>query len=318
MKTLFPALLFFLFLPFPLAAEAEKEAVDLESLKHPRQPALFRVAGPDLKEPSYLFGTIHLADPRVTTLHPEAEKAFKRADRFYAEIDLAPEKQMAAAALFLRKDGKTLTGSIGPELSQKLNEALSDINPALTTAPLNPLKTWVMAAQLPMLKLQIEGKEALDQALYRRAKESGKKVSGLETLESQLKIFDDLEEKAQIALLRSTLEFMAKERKEGEDSMQEMVEAYLTGNVPEIGKLVTRMTTETNELDEEMKEVSADLIQKLLPDRNRSMTETIAATLKEFPEESHFFAVGAGHYSGETAIQKLLAQKGYTVTPLFE
>jgi uncharacterized protein YbaP (TraB family) len=158
----------------------------------------------------------------------------------------------------------------------------------------------------------------MDAILYQRAQAAGKKVAGLETIESQTKIFDDLGEKAQIALLRSTMGIMAKEREEGEDSVEEMVELYLTGNVPEIGKLVTKMIAETNELDDEMKKVSADLLKKLLPDRNRSMTESIATALKEFPEESHFFAVGTGHYSGNTAIQKLLAQKGYTVTPLFK
>ena len=38
----------------------------------------------------------------------------------------------------------------------------------------------------------------------------------------------------------------------------------------------------------------------------------------ENPESSQFFAVGAAHYTGKSAIQDLLTKKGYTITPAFK
>ena len=79
MKTKLMAL--FLIFPFLINAEDKKkiEAIDTSKLKHPVKPALWKVEGKDLTKPSYLFGTIHLGDPRVVKLHPKAEKTAKRA-----------------------------------------------------------------------------------------------------------------------------------------------------------------------------------------------------------------------------------------------
>ncbi len=48
------------------------------------------------------------------------------------------------------------------------------------------------------------------------------------------------------------------------------------------------------------------------------MPDTIAKVHSEKPENSHFFAVGAAHYTGATANQDLLTKKGYTITPAFK
>lgn len=40
--------------------------------------------------------------------------------------------------------------------------------------------------------------------------------------------------------------------------------------------------------------------------------------MKADPGKSHFFAVGAAHYTGNLAVQDLLTKKGYKITPFFE
>lgn len=300
-------------------AFAQKEAVpaDLEELKHPKHPALFKIEGKKLTKPSYLFGTIHLGDARLTTLHPEAEKAFRAADRFYGEIDLAPAKMLGVAGLMMRQDGATLSKSIGPELTAKLDAELKAINPALSSAPFNPMKTWVITSQLPVLEFQFEGKQALDFVLYDRAMKAGKEVAGLETIESQLKIFDDLTEKEQILMLRSTLDQMAEERKNGKNTTKRLIELYLTAALPELGTFFKETMVLGDDEDAAMKELNARFLKTLLDDRNLKMAQSISAALLDKPGETHFFAVGAAHYTGATAIQDLLLKEGYTVTPLF-
>jgi uncharacterized protein YbaP (TraB family) len=309
-------LLTVLFLACSFTAQAkEEQAIDPANLQHPVKPALWRIEGKDLKKPSYLFGTLHLGDPRVTTLHPDAEKAFTASDHFYAEIDLDPAKQMELMPKLMRKDGKTLSGSIGPDLTKELDTALKSINPALDATPFEPMKTWVIAMTLPVLELQIKGKKALDAVLFERAQEEKKTVGALETADSQLKIFDDLNEEEQISILKSSIDTMAREKEEGKNSTKNLLNLYLTRDVPEIGKFVKKMMEEENFGN---KELSARLMKTLLDDRNITMTETIAKALSGKPANSHFFAVGAAHYTGATAIQDLLTKKGYTITPAFK
>ena len=305
---------FLVIAPF-LATAKEAKKIDVEKLKHPVKPALWKIEGKDLKKPSYLFGTIHLGDPRVTTLHPEAEKAFQAADHFYAEIDMDPAKQVAIAPLLMRADDKTLSESIGPKLTKRLNKALKSINPDLDTKAFEPMKTWVITITLPMLRAQLSGDQPLDSVLYERAMKDEKKVGGIETAESQLKIFDDLTEGEQKTLLKETLKSLKREEAEGKDSLKEILELYLTSDVTKIGEMMKKLMEEDMGKNEEL---GRRLLKSLLDDRNVTMTETIAKKLSENPESSQFFAVGAAHYTGKSAIQDLLTKKGYTITPAFE
>lgn len=317
MKSLFLVHLSLFLLAALAFAQKDLGPADLGRLKHPRHPALFKIEGKKLTKPSYLFGTIHLGDPRVTTLHPEVEKAFRSADRFYAEIDLAPAKMLGGAGLMMRKDGSTLSKSIGPELTAKLDLELKAINPALSSAPFDPMKTWVMTSQLPLLQFQFEGKQALDFVLFERATKAGKEVAGLETIESQLKIFDDLTEKEQVLMLRSTLDLMAEERKNGKNTTKKLLDLYLTANLPDLGTFLKETMAMGDKEDPAFKELNERFLKSLLDDRNVKMAAAMDESLADKPHDVHFFAVGAAHYVGPNAIQKLLTKKGYTITPLF-
>ena len=136
----------------PATLLAEQPAKDpLAGLKHPSRACLWKVEGKALTKPSWLFGTIHIGDPRVTTLHPRAEEAFDALDVFYAEIDLDPAAQAALLPLMMRKDSKTLSEAIGPELSKELDATLKSINPEASAEPFQPLKTWVVTMTLNVM-----------------------------------------------------------------------------------------------------------------------------------------------------------------------
>lgn len=300
--------------PF-LALAKKPAAIDATKLKHPVKPALWKIEGKDLTKPSYLFGTVHLGDARITTLHPKAEKAFQTSDRFYAEIDMDPARQVAIAPLLMRTDGKVLSESIGPKLTKRLNKALKVINPDLDSKAFEPMKTWVVTMALPTLKLGLSGEKALDAVLYERAIGDEKKVGGIETVESQLKIFNDLTEKEQISLLSDSLKAMKKEQAEGKDSVKELLDLYLTSDVRKIGEMIKEHMENDMGKNEEL---GRRLMKTLLDDRNITMTDTIDKKLSEHPGSSQFFAVGAAHYTGKSAIQDLLTKKGYTITPAFK
>lgn len=279
----------------------------------PDQPFLWRVEGNGLEKPSYLFGTIHLSNERIAQLHPAAARAFDGADTFYAEISMELPDQMAGAVLMMRRDGKKLSESIGPELTAQLTEQLQAIQPGLDIAILQPMKTWAAAMMVVMLPHQLEGREALDMILWNRAKAGGKSLAGLEEIADQIAAFETLDEAEQVIYLRETLATLA----DAEDLMAKMIAAYEGGDDAALEKLLAESMQLDGE-DEEVKKISERLVASLLTTRDIQMAATIHRILTENPAKSHFFAIGAAHYLGDESIRKHLAAKGYTITRIRE
>ncbi len=297
----------------PFFASAEQN-IGLADLKHPVKACLYKIEGKTLQTPSYLFGTIHLADPRVVNLHPKAESAFLDSDIFYSEIDLDLAAQLKIAPLIMRKDGKKLTEAIGPELADKLNVTLKNINPALSLTPFESLKTWVIAVTLPLLENQLMAKKPLDTILYQRAIDQKKKTAALETADSQVQVFDQFNEQEQQMLLLDAINLMAAEQNLEITSVERLLNVYLTGSTNEIANL---MTTEMKKMNTDPA-LTKRLMKALLDDRNVEMANKADQFMHADPGKCHFFAVGAAHYTGKLAVQDLLKKKGYTITPLFE
>ena len=276
----------------------------------PDKPFLWRVEGNGIEKPSHLFGTIHLSNDRIRQLHPAAEQAFDAAGAFHAEVTMEPAAQMAAAALMMRRDNRTLSDSIGPELTEALADRLAEIQPGLDIAILQPMKTWAAAMIVVMLPYQLEGREALDQILWNRAQAAGKTVHGLEEIADQIGAFDVLDEDQQVLFLRETLATL----EDGDDMMRQLIAAYEAGDEQTLGDLLTESMTFGENEDPAVIEAGEKLIKALIADRDTAMAAKIHEILREDPARSHFFAVGAAHYLGDESIRKHLEDKGYTIT----
>lgn len=284
----------------------------VEEPEHPVKPLLWKIEGTGVKSPAYLFGTIHVGTGPAAALHPAAEKAFKEATAVHTEAPFDVATQVGAVQLVMRHDGKRLSDSIGPDLTKRLEGELKRINPQLSSEPFQPLKTWYVAIMLPMLSFQLEGGKPLDMALWDRAEREGKKTAGMQTTVEQLAGFRDFNEKEQVVLLEETLRLLKKDRDEGKDSTKDLVNAYISGDVERIEAECDKALKATSE--GEHKELGERLIKRLLTDRDVIMADYIEAALKKSPDEVHFFAAGAAHYTGKNGVRAHLAKKGYTVT----
>ncbi|MFC7338983.1 TraB/GumN family protein [Haloferula chungangensis] len=290
--------------PLGLSAADEK--------KHPDKPLLWKIEGKGMKEPSWLFGTIHIGQGPIATLHPAAEKAFDGADAVYTEVPMDMATQIGLAKHFIRSDGKTLADSIGAELSKQLDTELKAINPALDSTPFQALKTWTIAVTLPMLEFQVSGTQALDMIIWERASKAGKTTGAIEKPEDQFGIFDDLTEGEQVVFLAESVRTQKEARESGENPTLALVDAYILGDE---AKIQAEMERQINEMAKgEHKELGEKLLKRLLEDRNKNMAKFIAEKLSSEADSSHFFAVGAGHYIGKDNVCELLTKKGYKVT----
>jgi uncharacterized protein YbaP (TraB family) len=295
-----------------LATALVAPAFAADEPQHPAKPLLWKIEGEGVKKPAYLFGTIHVGTGPAATLHPAAEKAFAEATAVHTEAPFDTDTQVGAVQLVMRRDGKQLSDSIGKELSARLDEELKLINPQLNSVPFESLKTWYVAIMLPMLPFQLEGGKPLDMALWDRAAKAGKKTAGMQTTAEQLAGFRDFDEREQVVLLEETLRLLKKDRDEGKDSTKDLVDAYVSGDVDKIEAECEKSLKATSE--GEHKELGERLIKRLLTDRDVIMADYIDAALKKSPDEVHFFAAGAAHYTGKNGVRAHLAKKGYTVT----
>ncbi len=305
MKHLVPTITL-LFAIAPLSVQAQ------EAPQHPVKPLLWKIEGNDLKKPSYLFGTIHLGGGALNKLHPTAEKAFEESQVLLTEIPMDAKTQLGMMIKLMRKDGKTLTESIGPDLNKQLDDELRAINPALSSKPFQPMCTWAIAASLPMLESQLTGATAVDKKLWDAAVKQGKKTDAMETADFQVGVFGSLTEEEQIIFLSETLRYMRKDRAEGKNSVKELTDAYIQGDADLIKKLIEKSFKEM--LEGPHKELGEKFFDKLLTQRDKSMAATIAEKLKASPDTVHFFAAGTAHFTGDPSIRSHLEKAGYRIT----
>jgi len=280
--------------------------------RHPLKPLLWKIEGPGVKKPSYLFGTIHIAKSPAATLHPAAQKAFGESTALHTECPFDPATQTASIALVTRTDGKELSESIGRHLSKQVMAEVKEINPELDLTPFETVKTWYVAYLLPMLPFLLEGEKPLDMRLWDEATTAGKKTAGMQTPEDQIVGFQELTEEEQTIFLADTLRFLKEGRQEKKDPMGKLIEAYISGDEERIEAEAKESIELT--LKGDHKELGERLIKRILSDRDLIMADYIKATLEKSPEGIHFFAAGAAHYCGKTGVRWHLEQKGYKIT----
>ena len=142
-----------------------------------------------------------------------------------------------------------------------------------------------------------ETTKSYEMELYSLAQESEKDVSGLETIEYQMSVFDSVPMEVQGQMLLETIKVGGEE----DDSFKEMVDMYVSQN---INGMVTMMSED---------EGISGFEDVLLYTRNRNWIPVIEEKMKD---TQHFFAVGAGHLGGKDGVIDLLKKEGYILSPL--
>jgi len=261
------------------------------------RPFLWRIDG---TVPSWLLGTFHLPDERVTDLPEVVERALADADALFAELDMDQAMSPALMNAMRMPDGRTLRDVVPAELRERVGKRIG--GEAVFTA-MNSMRPVVVAMQVLAPK-QRSG-TPLDLMLWKDAKSAGKEVGALETIEEQIAAMTAAGIDGEVAMLRETLDHLDAYEKRGLDLVEEMIVAYCAGD-----------TQRTVAFFEEM---NGDgpwkvLGRTLLTDRNLRMAERIDRRLRDTPKKKFVFAVGAGHLIGETNVVDLLRARGFVVT----
>ena len=261
------------------------------------------------QKPSWLFGTMHMADPEISTLKENVKAAILASDTLVIEsIDAldpaSAQKAMAELAhLTLLTEG-TLSDLVEDDLEDELAEAVSVRGIPMPLA--DRMQPWLIATtiSLPVCEIQRKqtGEKVLDAKLADFAKNSGKDVKGLESIAEQLTALASLPQVYHVSALEETLV-------SGDlavDMIETLKQSYLMGNMGIVFPLMKEVMPRSSQGEGAVK-----LQEVLIDKRNLTMAERVEPILQS---GSTFVAVGALHLPGETGLVKLLRANGYSVT----
>ena len=285
------------FVALPLNADTSARTTSSSAEKYQRG-LLWRIEREGIA-PSYLFGTLHSDDPRVLNLAPPVRQAFDRAKSFTMEVVPDANALVLMAQRMFYQDGRTLPGVAGEELYRRARTALTD--EGLPDIGLERQKPWVVVMLLSMPRPR--GGVFLDMALQAQATEQKKPVHGLETMEEQLAVFDELAVADQVALLKDTLD----NHKAIRGQIEALTERYLARDLAGISKLADTFRPADSR-------VYDTVMRRLLSDRNVKMADRMRTRLAE---GNAFIAVGAGHLAGPQGLLPLLERAGYRVHAVY-
>lgn len=263
---------------------------------------LWKISGRGLKEPSFLFGTMHLQDKRVFNLSDSFYHFFEKAEGFAIEIDFKEYMDSVLTKAFqtleeqelnndeeeFDKEGAAKDSAIAVADSLKENPPSAEVTKSMKKyfrkLRNERLKKLLIYGQMPTI---------LDAYIYGMAIKQGKWLGAVEEVKDQLYLRDELGkdiEFDEIKLPESKMMF----------SLENMIKIYLDQDMNKMEEYINNYGT-----------ARAKTI--MFNNRNLKMSESIDSL-------SHlrtmFYAVGAAHLPGDSGVIKLLRDRGYTVTPV--
>ncbi|MEQ8824043.1 MAG: TraB/GumN family protein [Filomicrobium sp.] len=288
-------------------AEISRAALDLKN-----DGAIFWRISREGTPDSYLYGTVHLTDPRVTKLAKLTVDAIKASRVVALEVaDVSPQALAGALAknptLMMMEDGRRLDHLISPEAFEIVKRQLEVAR--LPTNFAARFKPWVVSMVMAISECErrrmAKGNAVVDLEIAKVATKKGIPIVGLETIETQIEAAATVPMEEQVALLRSALAMADR----AEDLRETILELYLARKFGLVLPLQRLLASKSGIRNVDF----AGFEEKLLQQRNRRM-RTHALPL--LADGNVFIAVGALHLVGDTGLVELLRGAGYKLEPI--
>ena len=262
-------------------------------------PALWRLADEDTT--IYLFGTVHMLPADIDWYSGSIRVALETSETLVTELDMTPESEAATAALIqstgMLPEGQTLRGLMTDEQRAAYEGGLAKIG--LPAEAFDMMEPWLAAIALVQIVTQATGydKDRGVETVLEATVPEGTERIGLETIEFQLSVFDELPIDQQILYLIEGSE----DPLEGIETLNQLVDVWARGDIEALGKLMNEGFM-----------AHPNLAERLLYQRNANWAEWLDVRMDD--PGTVFVAVGAGHLAGEKSVQDYLAERGIAVT----
>lgn len=252
----------------------------------------------------YLLGSIHLLKESDYPLPGVIENAFTNSKVAAFETDIgemeSPEAQMKLLSKATLPPGETLEQQLSPKVYGAFTNYAREAGlPTPMLARFKPAMAALTLVLIESQKLGLNPEAGVDRHFFRRAREDGKEIVPLETLDFQISLLTDLSKAEGELFMKTTL----KEIGETKKLFREMIEAWRTGDAAGLEKLLN-----------EAKRDAPALFKQFVTDRNERWVAKIEELMRG--GRNVIVIVGAGHLVGSKSVPELLAKKGLKMSQL--
>jgi uncharacterized protein YbaP (TraB family) len=255
--------------------------------------------------PSYVFGTMHSDDSRVTALPPPVVRAFGTARTFATESRLSDGEIAGFFEAAQFDDGRRLADYFDPATIAQIRIALGPhAPPAAMFDRLKPWATMLMLAEKP--GQDGSGGETLDNLLLADARRRKLAIVGLELAEEQVAALDAIALPAQVALVKFVLD--------NRDGLNRTHEAAIAAWLDRDLALLAALNLAPGRDNPEIAAAVVELTRNIVDNRSVQMAHRLFIPLRS---GRVFVAVGALHLYGSRSLLALLREQGYRVERVF-
>lgn len=275
---------------------------------------LYKISGNGLAASSYVIGTYHVAPVSFVDSVPGIRQALAAVEQVYGELnmedELKPENLQKMKAAMMLPEGTTLSSLLSKDEMERLNKRLrevmgTDMTNPMVSQQLNQLSPMTLTTQLSLLNYLkktpgFDPTNLFDSYFQKVAKEQGKGVGGLESLDFQIKILyhgQSIERQKELLMCQIDNWDFTEQMADG------IIKAFFTQDLNAIKEAVDMKMG--NSCDSTHEEEAA-----MIYNRNANWLQLMPAIMQEKPT---LFAVGAAHLPGEKGVLQLLQVAGYTV-----
>lgn len=271
---------------------------------------LWEVSGNGLQKPSYIFGTYHLAPLGIKDSIAALPQALQDVQQVYGEVVMAdmmkPEFLAQMQQQMMLPADTTLKSLFTPEQYETVGRLVKEYM-QMDIALLDRLKPAALVQQLSALFCLkhtpgFNPQEQLDSFFQQEAARQGKKVGGLETVQSQVDVLYGTPLRRQA----ENLFCMANDTVRQIRQANELVSAYTAQDIDRLLRLMEEK--EGTSCDPQPEEMA-----QLLYNRNENWVKQMPALMQAAPT---LFVVGAGHLPGDKGVLRLLQEQGYSLKPM--
>lgn len=266
-----------------------------KGLKAQDKSLLWEISGKGLEKPSYLYGTIHMICPDELFVTDATKEAVANSEQIVMELDMDDPSLMQRMQQQMMNPGMSnFSDQLSEEDKETINEFLKK-NYGADLSQLGIMKPFGLLSMVLIKGLDCPQPGSYEATFVQMKGE--KELHGLETVERQIKVFDDIPMEEQIQWLvdyTGDTTILVNE-------IDEMTAVYKEQDITKLHDIIT-------DSPQYQKYAAA-----LLYERNEEWIPVIEKFISEKPS---FIAVGAGHLGSEKGVVALLQDAGYTVKPL--
>jgi uncharacterized protein YbaP (TraB family) len=257
---------------------------------------LWRISGKNLTRPSYLYGTIHLQDKRLFQFSDSLYQALEKVDGFALEINFDEFMDTMFARGFRSAEDEVLERQPVKLDKRKLDKSADSLLKTLGIEEDNITKKdlkRIRDYRMNKLVQQGEMQTIVDGYLYGLALRLGKWTGGIEDVNDQLELIDEMG-------AGLTTDEVFQPEVNLRKSLNEMISIYLKRDLEGLANYVDG-------------KYAPGFRDKVLTQRNLKMArrmDSLAAL------RTMFFGVGVAHLPGDSGVINLLRKRGFIVEPV--